>query len=465
MKVKKSISRDLSVRIGEDRILVNTMGNIGNIFGFNNRQEYYVEELPAKFSIIYKYEKTETELILKKGGVSVELQDDGLCFEEVYEKEIRVNLLTKETNIKESEIDDFIYMNVEELSRRDLVLFLSDLLRIFNPYVYENLQNKGFKIGSGASLCRLFKLCLFSLEGVEKILKTHPSILRDNIHKANFEINNDGDLSKVVEIPRFALEYLSKRKYKNYMDIFKAIYRDLGTDALKTILEFLDMYNYFTTEMQKDSYWFNDKLGTSIKNIYSILTEYKEYKPKALLEYLMRQNFNFGGFGYPELEIGLMKDYLTACKQVDIKAERYPSDLKQSHNVVMENKKLLDEKEKENIFERTVKNHKIYEFSNKQYSILAPNTTKDLVYEGNVLNHCVASYVDRVISGKSKIFFIRKNEELENPYVTCELDVMNNMVQIRGKYNSNPTEEVLRFTKEWLKSVRRNFNGQDKNNK
>lgn len=103
-----------------------------------------------------------------------------------------------------------------------------------------------------------------------------------------------------------------------------------------------------------------------------------------------------------------------------------------------------------------VKSYKNFQKKGNRYSILIPTSIENLIEEGNALNHCVGSYVDRVINGSSKILFVRRNEELNKPFVTFELNKNDDLVQIRGKSNSTPIKEVIDFVNERLGKPRRN---------
>jgi hypothetical protein len=87
--------------------------------------------------------------------------------------------------------------------------------------------------------------------------------------------------------------------------------------------------------------------------------------------------------------------------------------------------------------------------------VLAPTETKDLQNEGDVLNHCVASYIKRVIEGQCLIYFLRINED--ESLIT--LEVRNgDIVQVKGSHNRKPsekeTEALLEFAKDRKLGVR-----------
>jgi hypothetical protein len=85
--------------------------------------------------------------------------------------------------------------------------------------------------------------------------------------------------------------------------------------------------------------------------------------------------------------------------------------------------------------------------------IIVPKSIDDLVKEGKSLNHCVGNgtYAKRVIEGKSKIFFVRKNPE--EPLLTAEV-TGEGIRQLRGYDNLHDrvSDQFFRKSKEVLKN-------------
>lgn len=69
--------------------------------------------------------------------------------------------------------------------------------------------------------------------------------------------------------------------------------------------------------------------------------------------------------------------------------------------------------------------------------------------------HCVGTYGKKHATGKTAIFFIRRVARPKEPYFTLEFsEVLQTVVQNRGKNNCVRTPEVEAFEKEWLAWVR-----------
>lgn len=86
-----------------------------------------------------------------------------------------------------------------------------------------------------------------------------------------------------------------------------------------------------------------------------------------------------------------------------------------------------------------------------QYVIRELTTTRQLIDEGNGLNHCVASYAGACAEGRSAIWSLREFlEGLEHRLVTIEVDKEELMVvQIRAKDNDDPEDWQLKLIREW----------------
>lgn len=84
--------------------------------------------------------------------------------------------------------------------------------------------------------------------------------------------------------------------------------------------------------------------------------------------------------------------------------------------------------------------------------IRLPNELDELKREGEILHHCVGTYRDRVAKGDTMIFFIRLEDEPDQPFYTLEWK--GRVIQCRGFKNCDMTPEVKAFVnifqEKWL---------------
>ena len=93
--------------------------------------------------------------------------------------------------------------------------------------------------------------------------------------------------------------------------------------------------------------------------------------------------------------------------------------------------------------------------------IRLPFSLSELREEGEVLHHCVGTYIDKVARGETIILFIRKVNEPNKPYYTMEFK-NKQIVQCRGFRNCSMTEEVKTFADLFEKRVNEDANRRKK---
>ena len=110
-------------------------------------------------------------------------------------------------------------------------------------------------------------------------------------------------------------------------------------------------------------------------------------------------------------------------------------------------------KEKYNEMKSLFKSKEDIVYKNNNFSILFPQKIKDLTDEGRFLGHCVGTYVKQIMNGECFILFVRKNDDLNTPYLTVELKDTSyktySIYQIQGiNKRKNLTDEEIEFFKE-----------------
>lgn len=100
-------------------------------------------------------------------------------------------------------------------------------------------------------------------------------------------------------------------------------------------------------------------------------------------------------------------------------------------------------------------------FSDNSYSVFVARSKGDLINEGEKLHHCVGrmDYDKRQADGTSVICFIRKNGELENPFVTAEIKIGDSRLSVNQCYGDKDTvvHDVDSFVDSWMKFSNRQY--------
>lgn len=307
------------------------------------------------------------------------------------------------------------------------------------------------------------KLSLYDLrnnnlknKSFEIIIKQAPTEIIDQL--LNSKIEEPTPIHKILGISLDTYKSAIQRDIIKYVyDNIRYISGDLKVNFNKTESEWLDLIEelkQYEEDLEfykidyKYSYYTGGSLLNTILEFYSSNIYLQEnYTLNKLINYVVNETINQG---YTSIRnfLSELRDYLSMCKQLGVKPTLYSSYLKQTHDITSRNYQIKVESEKEEIFSDRYKDFKPYKTEN--YIVIAPKETKDLQEEGSRLNHCVASYIKRVIDGQCLIYFLRKQDKQEESLITLEVKD-NSIVQVRGSHNRKPSEEERKALEQFAK--------------
>lgn len=118
-------------------------------------------------------------------------------------------------------------------------------------------------------------------------------------------------------------------------------------------------------------------------------------------------------------------------------------------------------------FERTYKKIAAkYEWGNGTFTICAPKTVADVIYDGMFLSHCVGKswgaepgwirYLDRIRSGESFLLFLRHTDKQDEPYYILEVEPGGTVRQKRtvlDRQDKRDIDAVKAFIAEWQAAI------------
>lgn len=186
-----------------------------------------------------------------------------------------------------------------------------------------------------------------------------------------------------------------------------------------------------------------------------------------------------------DISISLYRDYMEACKFLHLDCHddkiRYPKDFKRWHDIRIEEmdvirrennrkqkllrakeararKKQLEKEQRElaeNFLKAAEKYLPLAGFTeDEHYAIFIARSPAELIKEGNALSHCVGrcGYGRKMAREETLIFFVRKMEELDKPFVTLEYSIKQKKVlQCYAYNNTKPDDNVIEFVNnKWL---------------
>jgi hypothetical protein len=158
----------------------------------------------------------------------------------------------------------------------------------------------------------------------------------------------------------------------------------------------------------------------------------------------------------PREGLTTLRDYISMSVDMEEEYERYPRYLRTKHNAVAARYKLNEDRYLQSRYERLKDNNDLKRFNfmpkNNKYFIRIPKTLSEIAQEGADLNHCVASYTDRMIGGETLIVFMRDREHPSKSLITIEV-IGDRMIQAKGRHNGNPDDEQMKFIDKYIKHL------------
>lgn len=323
--------------------------------------------------------------------------------------------------------------------------------------------NTNIQKGSLMYLINLSRLVTTNLLEIEKVISSDNDFILSSVLNRDKGILEKGKkLAKVINIPKFALDYIKEKDLTEAEESVRGICSDFDGNDLKILFDFFDSFDAFH-KVQRLGKYDRSRVVTRRRNMidycYSLMK--RDYKIVTLLNYVLRQklywNDNSYGFDEPFDELKLLLDYIALNEKNNFPYEKYPQDLQRSHDIAVKNFKELDDKDKNNKFIQAIKDNYYTEpIIIDDFTFTVPKDINDLVAEGNNLHHCIGSYTDNIINNCSHIYFMRFNSSPDESYVTLELDPKTkDLVESKENYNKEVScDEAIKALKKFEKQMK-----------
>ena len=203
------------------------------------------------------------------------------------------------------------------------------------------------------------------------------------------------------------------------------------------------------------------------KNIKPLTPEQNEKDRKNLLK-LMRLQEKTDKKGLNEDVFRIFSDTLNLFKQIsnanrpdiDLYACKDVNELHRYHNMLIEinitDKEARNKEEQERLNKLAAKLYdqrkEKFEYADDNFSIVVPKEMNKITKEGVYLHHCVGGYISRVAEGRTNILFLRKNENIDIPFFTIEVNNHNEVIQIHDLYNCwlGNEPDAVKFVINWI---------------
>lgn len=203
------------------------------------------------------------------------------------------------------------------------------------------------------------------------------------------------------------------------------------------------------------------------RRIKPLTPEQNEKDRKNLLK-LIRLQEKTDKKGLDEDVFKIFSDTLNLFKQIsnanrpdiDLYTCKDVNELHRYHNMLIEinitDKEARNKEEQERLNKLAAKLYdqrkEKFEYADDNFSIVVPEEMNKITKEGVYLHHCVGGYISRVAEGRTNILFLRKNENIDIPFFTIEVNNHNEVIQIHGLYNRwlGNEPDAVKFVINWI---------------
>ena len=343
----------------------------------------------------------------------------------------------------------------------ETLLFANDIYKT-NETVYskifrtEEIRNKYSYNGLSNSKVRnlVVNLITINIETMEKLISTlSNSVFYNNLVDTIMDLGEGRKMKQILQMPKRAIEALNGQ-YKDCMVSFQTIAKHDSND-LNIVLDYVQCF--------ETNYYGSSSTSSLIHDIANILSM-KRFNINDLLRYFNRQAYysSFYHSGSSKLSYNIIRDI--SKKLVDtmnmycdivgsIEGFELPNDIYWEHAVTAKNYNLnkADNSDVKNL-STVLDELKILEYKGKDFSVCVPKDANDIMREGTLLRHCVASYVSKIANREAVVLFLRKNNALNTPFITLEIDEDFNFLQVKTYGDEDVVEmEIFEFLEEYRK--------------
>ena len=199
-----------------------------------------------------------------------------------------------------------------------------------------------------------------------------------------------------------------------------------------------------------------------VKDVISQAKRYGIEGPKVV-NYLIKKQTDKKTFYFLKSDYF---DYISMAKDLGYDFSEhnvvFPPNLTRAHDLAnethiiwLEEKKAKEEAERDKAAQKTLqKKDRQYSFTDGEFLITVPHSTKEILEEGRKQKHCVGGYVGRHMEGKLTICFLRTCKKPDEPLYTIEMH-NKSLKQVQGFQNRTPlTTAAKLFFDKWLEWVK-----------
>lgn len=213
------------------------------------------------------------------------------------------------------------------------------------------------------------------------------------------------------------------------LNLYQDQYEFVG-NYLKELKAYLNTNPIETFSFRNFKQWaLFEKAKSSLGSVANLLTAEMysticDYLPDITTEELGVCAYYLGRGKYWEYHNGnihSLTHYIRMCREMEIEPQKNNNFMREYCETLKTYELRKTEFDNKRIANNYAKHSKAWDFEYGDFTILIPTCGQDIVTEGNLMHHCVGSYVNRVIENSTYICFVRHKDTPNTPYITCQV--------------------------------------------
>lgn len=343
-----------------------------------------------------------------------------------------------ECNRNISEVERCLKLN----SNKEILYFITDILR---PNIVDTYHTSGEYVGltiTFENFCKHYD----DYEYIQILANGGVTFFNESYWKFG-NLNKEGrSVNEIFGISKLDFKIAKLLKVQK-------IYSFINCKGIGDIISFDKFKKYMELR-----YFGDNNTSQTIKQYLKDIKEICEsfgYDMDRLMKYLNEDIYKNQGIRSCCDGVVLLKDSLAMAKKMGISLkEKYPKSLKLQHDLLAMNYECYKDERQRQGFKKVVEDEKYILLNrNKEkenFYIRSPRDLDDLYNYAESLGNCLKSYVDEVIEGRSKIYFMETEKNDKKPYIAIEVK-QNNIRQAYRKSNKLISKKEHEFLVKWAK--------------
>lgn len=269
----------------------------------------------------------------------------------------------------------------------------------------------------------------------------------EQLFSAGLDVDTAFDYYTAHPIPKALMKMCKDYDLTLTNDLYKAYMIIPDAFQIATKLDYVTLTVKDCIKLLQYNAWSRDRrnqFGNYQFPYFDELARYG-YNAKALLLYLDRLN-TFEAVTPDYRTLQELLDYAKMMSTISKKFDRYPRNFLTTHRIASRNYNRMKKDFSNDLFKNRIKPEMEYETGD--YVFIYPKSTQDIKDEAAQMNHCVASYIDDVIDGKTDIIFLRYKKSPDKSLVTVQV-TNGKVVQARRHFNYDISDSEQDAIDKW----------------